>query len=364
MKIFYVISRSDEVGGAHVHVRDMAVWMGQQGHEVKVLVGGNGLYIDWLNEAEVNVLPIYGLGRNISVIKDLVAFIHLLFVFVRYKPDLISIHSAKAGVLARIAAFFSRTTCIFTAHGWSFTDGVGKHKSKIYAFIERILEKISNLVITVCESDKELALERGIGTDRTIVAVHNGMPNLPYVEPRQNKIVRFIMIARFEEQKDHRSLIYALSGLEKDLPWTLTLVGSGPLQPNIESLAKKLNISDRVEFLGRRKDVPELLSGSDVFVLSTNWEGFPRSILEAMRAGLPVLASDVAGIPEAVKDGVNGFLIPKGDAEYLRSRLRCTILDPSLRSKMGKEGRRLFESNFTFERMASQTLVQYQRLLQ
>lgn len=118
-----------------------------------------------------------------------------------------------------------------------------------------------------------------------------------------------VMVARFEEQKDHRTLILALSCL-KDLEWHLQLVGDGPLLSSIKTLAEEKGIADRIEYLGRRRDIPEILQMADIFVLSTNWEGFPRSILEAMRAGLPVVATRVAGIPESVSDSETGYLVP------------------------------------------------------
>ena len=170
------------------------------------------------------------------------------------------------------------------------------------------------------------------------------------------------MVARFSEQKDHALLLNAVRDIDiRDIK--VQLVGDGPLLPNIKSLAESLNIGDRVQFLGNRRDVPELLTHSDIFVLTSKWEGFPITILEAMRAGLPVICSDVGGCSEAIKDGENGFLVPRGDGVVLANRLKQLIKDKDLRYKMGQKGRMSFEKCFTVEKMAEKTERIYREII-
>lgn len=128
----------------------------------------------------------------------------------------------------------------------------------------------------------------------------------------------------------------------------------------MKALAAGLGLEGRVRFLGQRMDVDQLLAGAQVSVLATNWEGFPLSILESMRAGLPVVASAVGGVDEAIRDGDNGFLVPRGDLEVLRSRLEQLLTDASLRVQMGRRGRARFENEFTLDRTVSRTLDVYQ----
>ena len=118
-----------------------------------------------------------------------------------------------------------------------------------------------------------------------------------------------------------------------------------------------------LSFWGTRDDVPELLAGSQVFVLPTKWEGFPISILEAMRAGLPVIASDVGGVREAVGEGETGFLVPRGDAATLRARLEMLLKQPDLRARLGAAGRRRYEARFGLERMLKKTRAVYDEVL-
>jgi glycosyltransferase involved in cell wall biosynthesis len=142
--------------------------------------------------------------------------------------------------------------------------------------------------------------------------------------------------------------------------WELDLVGDGPLMGEMESLANALGIGGRVRFLGHRSDVEQILSQAQVNLLVSNWEGFPISILEAMRAGLPVIASDVAGIGESVRDGETGFLVPRGGVELLRERLSRLLTDPDLRVRLGANGRAYYEQQFTLARSVTKTLAVYE----
>jgi glycosyltransferase involved in cell wall biosynthesis len=170
------------------------------------------------------------------------------------------------------------------------------------------------------------------------------------------------MVARFDVQKDHATLLRALSLLQQ-YPWTLDLVGNGPLMEQMQSLAAALGIGERVRFLGQRLDVDEILAQAQVSLLTTNWEGFPRSILEAMRAGLPVVASSVGGSGEAIQDGETGYLVPRGNIDFLRDRLAPLLTGPALRVRLGAQGRRRYEEHFTLGHLVNKTLAVYRNIL-
>ncbi|MGH7525299.1 MAG: glycosyltransferase, partial [Gemmatimonadales bacterium] len=121
-------------------------------------------------------------------------------------------------------------------------------------------------------------------------------------------------------------------------------------------------LGGRVRFLGQRKDVDALLAGSQLYLLVSNWEGFPRSILEAMRAGLPVVASAVGGSGESVGDGETGFLVPRGDTEGLRARIGQLLADPALRSRFGACGRNRYETRFTLGHTVARTVAVYRQV--
>lgn len=167
------------------------------------------------------------------------------------------------------------------------------------------------------------------------------------------------MVARFAAQKNQAQLLDACAPLLQ--PYRLQFAGTGPTQPEIERRAELLGLTDRVEFLGDRSDVSAQLRQASIFALATNWEGFPLSILEAMRAGLPVVASDVGGVREAVLDGQNGFLIARHDTAAFTRALGRLLADADLRGRMARNSRRLFEERFTAELMLRKTLSLYRQ---
>lgn len=364
MKIAYIITRADAIGGAQVHVKDLAYFLKKQGHEVIVLVGGTGSFTEKLKELDIPYIALRHLVRPINPFKDLLALKEIIDVLREIKPDIISLHSSKAGWLGRLAAKWLKIPVVFTAHGWAFTEGVPKRKQVVYRWAEKLVGSLEDKIITVSNYDRELAIRYKIAHPSKIVTIHNGMPDIdstlfakPEVEP-----VHLIMVARFEEQKDHILLLETLEEL-KDLPWTLELVGDGPLMGIVRERAEKLGISDKVQFSGACDDVPSRLAKAQIFILTSKWEGFPRSILEAMRAGLPVIASEVGGVKEAVIDGVTGYIIPRRDKEELKKRLKELLLDSHKRIKFGLAGRKRYEEFFTFERMAKQTMEVYQEVI-
>ena len=365
MKIAYVITRSDEVGGAHIHVRDLAQWMSNLGHEVKVFVGGEGVFTEKLTEVNLSVFRLQYMQREISPINDIKAINELKSALKEYSPDLVSAHSAKAGMIARIACRILRLPCIFTAHGWSFARGTARPKRDIFLLIEKLLAPLSAKIITVCEQDKNFALTHSLCKEEKLNVIHNAMPDVSteLLATASNTCAHLIMVARFEYPKDHQILIEALSNL-KDLDWELDLIGDGPLMSAIRQQAAELGIDQKIRFLGRRWDGAEMMAVADVFILTSFWEGFPRSIIEAMRARLPVVASDVAGVSEAVIDGTTGYLIRDRDAKVLKEKLALLIGNPNQRARLGESGRQRYEKLFTFERMANKTLDLYNCVLQ
>jgi glycosyltransferase involved in cell wall biosynthesis len=365
MKLAYIVTRADPIGGAQVHVRDMALAVRQAGHQATVLTSGSGPFVDDLRAQGTPVRLMEHLSMPIAPVRDYRAFRELQRVLGELRPDLIAAHSSKAGTLARLAARSLRIPVVFTAHGWAFTPGVPDAQAALYRRIERLVGPLANRIITVSEFDRRLALEARIAPPDRIVTVHNGIPDTDVslrADPTRSP-PRVVMVARFMAQKDHRTLFQALAGLTGH-PWELDLIGDGPLMEDMRRLAAELGLGDRVRFLGQRKDVGAILAASQAFLLISNWEGFPLSTLEAMRSGLPVLASAVGGVDEAVEDGTTGFLVARGDVAALRDRLTRLLVDPALRGQLGAQGRRRFESTFTLDHSVRQTLDVYRRVLE
>ena len=364
MRIVYVITRSDAIGGANVHVRDFTLAMRAAGHDAIILVGGEGPVTREFRDKGVPYESLRYLVREIKPADDVRAFWELRRAFERLKPDLVSTHCSKAGLLGRLAARTLGIPVIYTPHGWTFTEGVTRAEAFLYRWLERVAAPFSDAIITVAECDRTLAITQRVAPARKLFAIHNGMPDIaPNLRAEAGaEFPRMVMVARFEPQKDHGTALRALSTI-RDLPWEMEFIGDGPLLESTKEMAGQLGLSERVHFLGARRDVAERLASAQLFLLITNWEGFPRSILEAMRAALPVVASDVDGTRESVIDSQTGCLSPRGDAETLAARLRMLLSDSTLRARMGTAARERYEEHFTARRMFDRTIEVYNTVL-
>lgn len=365
MKIAFIITRSDDIGGAQIHVRDLSAALRAAGHDTVVLAGMNGVLADDLRAHGVPFYSLPHLARSVGPLYDVRCLSELRDTLRQIRPDIISTHSTKAGFLGRIAGKTLGIPTLFTAHGWGFTEGRPPLQAMAFWAIERTTAAWADRIITVCESDRMAAVRARLTSSDRLVTIHNAMPDIDETlraRPGESP-PRLVMVARLSHWKDHPTLLQALAGL-LELDWELELIGDGPLRGQIEELAQRLDLSSRVRFLGFCRDVPSRLAQAQVFLLASKWEGFPRSILEAMRAGLPVVATDVGGVRESVVDGVTGFVVPRQDPVHLRQCLRKLIANPELRVQMGAAGRTRYEEEFTFDRLVERTTKVYQVVLE
>ncbi len=364
MRIAFIVTRLDDVGGAQIHVRDLSTALRAAGHDAVVLAGSNGALADELRAHGVPCYPLHHLAREVSPLRDVRCFSELVETLREVRPDIISTHSTKAGFIGRIAGKTLGIPTLFTAHGWGFTEGRPPLQALAFWAVERATAAWAARIITVCESDRTAAVRAHLTSSERLVTIHNAMPDVDEALRARpgDSPPRLVMVARLSLWKDQPTLLHALSGL-KDLDWQLDLVGDGPLRGQLEELVRSLGLTTRVGLLGYRRDVPEQLAAAQVFLLITKWEGFPRSILEAMRAGLPVIASDVGGVRESVVDGTTGWVIPPGDTARLGECLRALITRPELRVRMGQAGRARYEREFTFDRLVDRTTRVYEAAL-
>jgi glycosyltransferase involved in cell wall biosynthesis len=242
------------------------------------------------------------------------------------------------------AAFFARL------HGWltnsRFCSAMVAVSRQVYSFaIDK--EKASPAKLTVIENGIEPSVERKISAQeraslRSDLSVSDSQ-------------VLFITVGRLTRQKGHADLLDAIAQL-KTKQTVFVFAGDGPLRAELEENAQRLQISERVRFLGVRDDVAQLLTAADVFVQPSLWEGLSLALLEALFAGLPVLSTKVEGTVDIVKDGDSAMLVPVGDVDALAKAIDRLAVDASLRSHLAKNGKQRVETRYSVDRMCADYL--------
>lgn len=357
MKILYIITRSDH-GGAQVAVLDLVRNLPSEYRPV-VAAGEYGFLQEECDKVGIPFRYVPGLVQPMRPFRDLKALWYLRGMIRRVKPDIVHVHTSKAGLLGRVAAWLNGTPSVFTAHTWSFDEGVPRLRRWISIPLERMAATLCDKIITVSDANTEKAIRSSVTKRSNLVRIWNGVPDSPFrAAPGTHSTPTIIMVARMVPQKDFANLLEAVSTLPGK--WRMKLVGDGPNRPHLQAQCTALGLDERVEFLGNREDVAMLLSQADIFVLSTNWEGLPISILEGMRAGLPVVASDVGGVKEQVIHGETGFITRPRDPADLRAHLQVLLESPGFMARMGEAGRRRFEAEFRIDMSVNKTVEIYQ----
>lgn len=359
MRVLVVITQG-EPGGAQVHVLDLVAGLRDE-IDFHVAVGDDTFLSQQLRLLGVPVHLVPDLRREVSFSEDRRALWTLRDLVARLRPALVHTHSSKAGVLGRLAARAEGVPAIHTAHGWAFSEGSSWARKAFSIPVEAAASLCTHRFIAVSDADGALATRWRVARPGQVRVVRNGVPDGPErARPGDDETPVVTMVARLAPPKDHLLLLRALATI--DAPFALRLVGDGPDRDRIAAAVRDLGLAQRVTLLGSRRDVPSLLASSHVFVLASRQEGLPLAVLEAMRVGLPVVASDVGGVREAVTPGRTGLLVPRGDEAGLRAALRRLLSSPSLRGSLGAGGRRAYEERFTVRHMLAGTAAVYHEL--
>lgn len=360
MRLMFVITRGDILGGAQSYVRDLARRFHEDGADVLVVCGAHGEMTDALAANGIAIAHAPGLLREIHPFHDARSIASMARLIRSFQPDVVTSHSSKAGIVARLAARVSGVPCLFTVHGWAFNPSEPRAKRTIYRVLERTMAPLATQIICVSQDSVTRGVANGIGAQR-LVAIHNGIPDVaPTMRATPGNAetgsARVISVARFAPPKDHDTLLRAV---QRTPGVTLDLIGDGPAESVARQMVADLGIADRVRFLGNRRDVADLLAEAHMFALCSRSEGFPLSTLEAMRAGLPVIVSNVGGAPEAVVDGETGVVVADNSVAGWSEALSRLDRNPVLRSRMGTAGRARYEELFTFDRMYARVAAAY-----
>lgn len=317
------------------------------GHEV-VGVCSNGPWMSSSNLSNLRTVSV-PISRNLNPISHIISYIRLLKLFRQERFDVIHVHTPIAAFLGRLAAKRAGIKyIIYTAHGFYFHENMPAWKQKLIITLERWVGCYTDVLFTQAEEDAEAARKFGLCRGGIIEAIGNGVdPQFFYpsndggvlrrtlraeLDTPENAIV-IMITGRMVAEKGYPELFKAMKGQ------TAILWAVGERLPSDHNKAvKEADLPGNVRLLGYRKDIADLLRSADIFVLPSHREGMPRSIIEAMMVGLPVIASDVRGSREEVVAGETGILVPVGDITALREAISRLTLDKTLANQMGKAG--------------------------
>ena len=371
-KILFLITKSNW-GGAQRYVHDLATHLDTSIFDVVVALGGNGRLVEELSKKNIRIVKLGALERDISIIKDMKTA-HELFTLIRSeKPDTLHINSSKAGGLGAFIGRLCRVpNIIFTAHGWAFNEERPLWQRVIIKLLHAVTIFLSHTTIAVSNMTKQ---QMDVPfTHRKMSIVHNGrtIDDLysrqfsrsffcEYIPSLRDHTDDFwsVTIAELHPIKQHEVTIRALKSLTKDgVTVRHIIIGDGEMRASLESLVRELELEHVVFFTGNILEASRYLKAFDLFILSSRSEAMAYVIIEACALGLPIIASNVGGIPEVIRHEKEGLLFPQGDVNTLTKYYLQLLNNPDLRNTLAQNAL-LRAQDFTLEKMVEETISLY-----
>lgn len=330
---------------------------------VACFYNGNGLAARQIRELGI---PVLDLGMTAWWRLD--ALWRLYRLLRRERPYILHCWLFHANFLGRIIGRLARVPIIITSRRNVEIGGRWRE------WLQRWTANLDDKTVAVCEAARQAEISAAGALPDKVVTIYNGIEAVPYAAADRSVIRREFSIAdgafllgvvgRLHQQKGHVYLFEALAQVRRRFPDVrLLVVGDGRLRAELAAQTQQQNLTDNIIFTGLRQDIPQILAGLDLFVLPSLWEGLPNVVLEAMAAGLPVVATAVGGTPELVSDDETGLLVPAQDAAALAQAIQRLVENPAMARQMGKSGRQRVRADFSIRKMVEQTEQLYELLL-
>lgn len=383
-KILFVITKSNW-GGAQQYVYTLATRFREAGADVVVAYGGTGsrgaapgLLAERLRDANIRTHFLSSFMRNVGIFREFAAFMELLQLIRRERPDVLHLNSSKAGGIGALAGRLTHVSMIvFTAHGWAHHE--------IRPLYQRVLIwGASWLTAVLCHriivlSHYHFRHAPMLFSRKKIVIVHNGMAPfhiLPRDQAREALVARcgglaqhrtgaaiwVMTIAELTHNKGIDTLISAFSAVVKQYPHVvLIIIGGGELRMELVERVRNLGLESHIFFADFISDARSYLDAADIFVLPSRKEGLPLVILEAGLAERPTIATRVGAIPEVIEDGQSGLLVAEDNVSGLRDAILHYCNDPIERARMGRTLHARIIRDFSEETMLKRTAIVYYR---
>lgn len=375
LKLVYIVTQA-EWGGAQRYIFDLATAL-KDGFEIIVATGAGGgsRLLQKCQEAGIRTHTFKNLIRKINPFKDLAAIRELAFFLKQEKPDIIHLNSSKAGIigalaLRRIKNYELRVKVTYTVHGWVFNEPLSSWRKKLYQWMERTACKIHQQVIVLSKADFDVAVKNKICAPEKMTIIPHGIRQIDFFsqnEAREKMTTNYKLqttnlwigvIANLYKTKGINYLIDAAAILrDKNLEPNFIVIGNGPMEKNykLQAINYKLN---NFRFVGSIPEAARYLKAFDIFVLPSVKEGMPYALLEAMQAGLPIVATSVGAIPEMLDD----IVVPPANAKAIAEAIQKLLTNHNLRYNLGQGAAAQFQKKFSFEKMLEQTVTLYKKL--
>lgn len=384
IKVLRVIARLN-VGGPALHVAYLTAGLADRGYETTLVAGtlarGEESMASVSESRGVRIETLPALHREIGMVRDAQAILRLARLIKRERPTILHTHTAKAGAVGRIAALLAGPDrppiIVHTFHGHVLRGYFNPLTTFGFRTLERLLARVSTTLIAVSPEVRDDLVKLHVAPASKFVVVRLGIEldertdvqaDVRAETRRQLGVGQdaFVVgwVGRMTAVKRTDDVVRALRGLvDRGVDAYLCLVGDGPDRDHLEQYAHELGVVQRCLFVGYQEDVARFYSAIDALLLPSVNEGTPVSVIEALAAQRPTVATRVGGTPDVIRDGVDGFLVEVGDADGLSDRLAELARDPERRARMGAEGRERVLGRYAVERLVDDIDRLYRSLL-
>jgi len=383
IRILRVIARLN-MGGPAIHVSNLAAGLADRGYSTTLVAGSLARGEDSMafvaDKLGIEVVAVPELQREVSLLDDARSVRRVVSIIRKVRPHILHTHTAKAGAIARAAALVSGDArppiVVHTFHGHVLKGYFDPKRTAVFRQVERNLAKSSDALIAVSPEVRDELVAEGIGSEEKFAVIRLGIPleerlagetkdldfRHLYGIPRDAFVVGWV--GRMTGVKDTGAVLeIARATRERCVDAALVMVGDGPDRGRLEQVAHDLGIARSTYFVGYQPDVAGYYRLFDAFVLPSVNEGTPVSAIESLASGTPVVANRVGGVPDVVRDGVDGYLVEPGDTEAAAERLATLAGDATLRARMGEAGRAEVLERYSVERLVDDVDSLYRSLL-
>ncbi len=374
IKVAHIITRLD-FGGAQANTLYTASALDRRRFDALIIAGPGGILEGRAERGKL--VPALRLAREINPFKDLAAFFELRALLRGLRPEVAHTHSSKAGILGRLAAAAAGVpVLVHTFHGFGFHPRQSFLKRGLFVLLEKFCARFTDALVFVSRSNMETARAAGIGSPERYRLIRSGvkLSGYPAAVDRVAKRAELglapgdvvvLSIGNAKPQKNPGHFLEAAARLSARHPSArFVFTGGGEALEELRAEARARGLEKICLFTGWREDSAQLLAASDIFALTSLWEGLPRSLVEAFKTGLPAVCYRTDGVTDILKDGVNGFSADAGDLEAFCSALSGLLGDAALRGKLAAGAAATDLGEFDIDFMVRQQEELYEELLQ